>query len=78
MDRIGFKRKSYDCFKSYYNSRVLIYETVIVFFLSPFYLTQELHEQEPTTGGGRAEGGGASAGLVAGWPQPGQRRAQVQ
>jgi hypothetical protein len=34
MDRIGFKHKSYDCFKPYCNSRVLIYETATVFFLS--------------------------------------------
>jgi hypothetical protein len=30
----GLKHKSYDYFKSYCNSRVLIYETTIVFFLS--------------------------------------------
>jgi hypothetical protein len=36
----GLKCKSYDCFKLYYNSRVLNYE-IAIFFLTFFSLTQE-------------------------------------
>jgi hypothetical protein len=59
MDPIGCKRKSYECFKPYCNSRVLIYEIVIVFFLSPLYLTQEIPWPWGCAGKGSSTAAGA-------------------
>jgi hypothetical protein len=56
------KRKSYEYFKLYCNSRVLIYETVIVFFLTFFSLTQEPWSWEKGPGGCAGKGSAAAAG----------------
>jgi hypothetical protein len=48
----SLKRKSYECFKPYCNSRILIYEIVIIFFLSPIP-----HVQIPWPWGLRRGGG---------------------
>jgi hypothetical protein len=80
----GLKRKSYECFKPYCNSRVLIYEIVIFFFL---HLLPPIHGRERRGRGGGCAGGGrgwAGRGRArphrarGAWPPLPGRRARAQ
>jgi hypothetical protein len=67
MDRIGLKRKSYDCFKPYYNSRVLKLQNCnllphLIFFLPSMEARGE--EEEGATQG-RTRSGCTGAGATA-------------
>jgi hypothetical protein len=60
----GLKRKSYDCFKLYCNSHVLIYETVIVFFLSTLRSSLYGHGEGARAAQGESSAAAAGAGAA--------------